>query len=796
MALTDVNPYSWYENWQNAAPSLGWQYRDEGDYSRWVQPGGGAEGANAYLSFDDNRDPIGIDTQKAYRSDLAKQGYVPYSSMDELQHIANVARDAYGRPFYGDVNAFINYGFGPGSEIVQDPVHGLLVKAGNPQMAMEPSAVIYPQSGGGGSFLDQAFDWFGNAGPLLIPNLIVPGFGLGSAFQDAFQATELGQAATDITRLTQQGLGPEQIKQAMDMAGYNLSPETISSLTQVGSVAAPVLDLASSAYNTIADPLRSAANSVGDTIKDVLAKILPEYQGDAVQQASSIANQLASSVPGAYEGGMMSANSGNLATGTMTDAFPTAAGNMSDLPMATPPTVDAFPTMPEAVSTPAPLPMATPPTVDNWPTPTPTQTATPIADQIARQKTFGGQTISSYDPDAEMIAAQAAYEKTVQERLAQGWTWNMDGDLVPPAPQELPMATPPAVDTYPTPTPEPLPMATLPTVDAYPSPTPEPLPMATPPTVDKFPELPSQAPAELPMATPPTVDNYPDPTPDPFPTVPAELPMAEPPPPDKFPDPTENPFPVTPAELPPATPPTTDKFPDPTPTGTGITLPPGLTDIAKQLATGAGVAAITDAIAGGGNSTVDPSAGMAAAEDARQAAKRAAASKIKGAFSGFDDDYYNGVAQSYKDFQNPLLDEQYGEAARRLPLRFARTDNSSFARNRANLTRDYTRAQADIGKQAEDVANQQRQSVENSRSNLLQQAEAGAGLDDAAELSAQAARAVSAPKAFNPIADMFSKYTGDLANATLARNYGYNNPNTGARPLTFSNPRRSYTVTY
>lgn len=463
MALSDVNPYAWYENWQNAAPSLGWQYRDEGDYSRWVQPGGGAEGANAYLSFDDNNQPIGIDTQKAYRGDLAKQGYVPYSSMDELQYIANVAKDAYGRRFNGDVNTFINYGFGPGSEIVQDPVHGVLVKAGNPQMALEPAAVQYPQQNNDG-FLDSLFEYFGN-NPLLAAQLVAgPGFGLSSL------------------------LNGTQAPAPVEDAVYSANPGWVSGES-----------LASGGTETLGGGLGSIASELSSVY-----------------------------TPAPYQG---------------------------EIPAAPPP-----PAVPD--TTPAPWAKS-----GGWPT-NPDPEAAAEQPYAPPPRAFSGNTIST-NPDPEMLAAEAAYNKLAQERLAQGWTFNADGDL-----------TPPGATTYPLPVEPPVSQVELPPQGEFNWPT---VPYEPPPFQGEVPNPPA-----------------PDGTPYQVPYTPAPYQGEIPPPPTPEGVPTGNYAPVVDATYSPSGNPTTP--------GVGSAIDKAV-QIAKDnpLATGLGGLALVGGL-GGGTQTETPAA--------------------------------------------------------------------------------------------------------------------------------------------------------------------------------------------
>jgi hypothetical protein len=253
-----------------------------------------------------------------------------------------------------------------------------------------------------------------------------------------------------------------------------------------------------------------------------------------------------------------------------------------------------------------------------------------------------------------------------------------------------------------------------------------------------------------------------------------------------------------PVPVPPATPPESGGGTQPSGGSTGTKNP--LTSIGKQLGTAAavgGVGALLSGGGGGGGPADDPealSSSLEADEAARQAAKRAAAGSVGNAFSGFDDSYYGGISKAYRDFQMPLLDEQFREAARRLPLTVARTDSSAFARKRGNLQTDYEREKVNIARGGEDEANRRRTAVENARSSLLSQAELGAGLDSAASQAASVAAAMAAPPAFSPIGDLFSKYTANMLNARTAADSGYR----PVRPLLFGDSagRRSQSIVY
>lgn len=153
---------------------------------------------------------------------------------------------------------------------------------------------IIPQTSGG-SFLDQAFDFIGNAGPLFVPNLIVPGFGLASAFQ----GTETGFALQDAVNLAGQGLSPQQIAQVLEIAGN--SAESASAIAQIASTVAPIVNTASSAYSAVANPINNALNQAAGWVGDTAKQLLPDYT-----------NQAVASVPDSYWN--MTADAGNPAS--------------------------------------------------------------------------------------------------------------------------------------------------------------------------------------------------------------------------------------------------------------------------------------------------------------------------------------------------------------------------------------------------------------------------------------------------------------------------------------------------
>lgn len=178
-------------------------------------------------------------------------------------------------------------------------------------------------------------------------------------------------------------------------------------------------------------------------------------------------------------------------------------------------------------------------------------------------------------------------------------------------------------------------------------------------------------------------------------------------------------------------------------------------------------------------------AAMRADEEARRQRQLQATASVNDAFKGFDDNYFSSIADEFMKFQTPLFEEQLTKARRDLPLRFASTDNSDYQRTLAELERDSLREQANLRDQATTFANQQRQSVEQNRADLLGQATSAGDVAASASQAAARAAALAKPPAFSPIADLFQKYTANAANQMT---WNANQPQNNRAPALTFNP--------
>ena len=175
-------------------------------------------------------------------------------------------------------------------------------------------------------------------------------------------------------------------------------------------------------------------------------------------------------------------------------------------------------------------------------------------------------------------------------------------------------------------------------------------------------------------------------------------------------------------------------------------------------------------------------------EEDRKAKIRQATESVDKQFAGFDDPYFKNISDSYLAFNAPQMQEQAAKARHDLPYKFARTDNSDYARISAELAADQAREEANLKDKALDVGNEQRAAVEKNRADLVQLANSGTDAGSVAQQSANRATALAKPAAFSPIADLFAKYAQNYALGSRA-GAGGDETNTFARALNFGAPK-------
>lgn len=179
---------------------------------------------------------------------------------------------------------------------------------------------------------------------------------------------------------------------------------------------------------------------------------------------------------------------------------------------------------------------------------------------------------------------------------------------------------------------------------------------------------------------------------------------------------------------------------------------------------------------------------LAETEQQRQARVTAATDSVNSAFAPYDDNYYNSIADAYKNFEGPLYNEQVTEARRTLPMSVPSTQSSAYLRKARQLETDVQRGQTDLDSQAIQQSQQRRGEIDAQKSDLLNMATAGADASTVADAAGQRAQLYAAPPQFSPIANLlFQQYATDAGNFALAQNA--NSAGSAPRivqPLTFA----------
>lgn len=179
----------------------------------------------------------------------------------------------------------------------------------------------------------------------------------------------------------------------------------------------------------------------------------------------------------------------------------------------------------------------------------------------------------------------------------------------------------------------------------------------------------------------------------------------------------------------------------------------------------------------------DPNAELRAMEARRRAEYLKAKAAIDSQFGRFDDNYFTGISDAFMNFQRPMFDEQATAARRALPFQFSSTAGSSYQRRLEELERDIARGETSLRDQSLDAANRQRAAVEQDRSDLIRMASSGTDANATASMAAARASTLAAPPVYNPIGDLFQKFTAANLNATQMRPAGTSG---FERPLLFN----------
>lgn len=146
-----------------------------------------------------------------------------------------------------------------------------------------------------------------------------------------------------------------------------------------------------------------------------------------------------------------------------------------------------------------------------------------------------------------------------------------------------------------------------------------------------------------------------------------------------------------------------------------------------------------------------------------------------GTTGGYDDAFFGDISKRYTDYYNPQLEDQYTKAREQLQMTLAKQGimNSSAGQGRfSDLMGEYNRQQQQLTNRGMGEAQKARGDVENLRGDLLSQVESGMGAENAAAIARNRMSAMSQPKQYDPLGDIFQNVTGTLYNARQAEKEG------------------------
>jgi hypothetical protein len=143
----------------------------------------------------------------------------------------------------------------------------------------------------------------------------------------------------------------------------------------------------------------------------------------------------------------------------------------------------------------------------------------------------------------------------------------------------------------------------------------------------------------------------------------------------------------------------------------------------------------------------------------RQAAIETGQGQIDKSFGIFDPAYYDKYKQTYQDYYNPQVDQQFGEAKQKLKYGLARsgtTDSTGGQKQFGDLVDKYGAQRENIAAGALDASNKLRTSVEGAKGDLYAQNTASADPALSAISATSRANSLSTPAAYSPLGDIFS----------------------------------------
>ena len=141
-------------------------------------------------------------------------------------------------------------------------------------------------------------------------------------------------------------------------------------------------------------------------------------------------------------------------------------------------------------------------------------------------------------------------------------------------------------------------------------------------------------------------------------------------------------------------------------------------------------------------------------------------------FSKFNDNFYNGFQNSFMDYYQPQIDDQFADANKALDFHLARTgtfNSTNAADSRADLTSAYDNALAGVTSNAANQTSSLRGRVDNEKSTLVSTLNSTGDSERASnEALSRSQNLFATTPEYNPLGEIFAGLTSGWA----AANYG------------------------
>ena len=134
----------------------------------------------------------------------------------------------------------------------------------------------------------------------------------------------------------------------------------------------------------------------------------------------------------------------------------------------------------------------------------------------------------------------------------------------------------------------------------------------------------------------------------------------------------------------------------------------------------------------------------------------------------FTPDYYNNITNSYENYYNPQLDQQYQNTLNSLTGQLGQQgilQSTEGQRQLALLDQAYQTQKQTVASNAANAAQQQKQNVAQQQNTLLAQATAAADPTSLATQAANTASSLASPVNYSPLGSVFSGLLGQGTNA-------------------------------